>query len=246
MGRHARGMTNEERMIIWCRMWSADPALAHQLMTDDCVQWSGQTAGLDAVVGPKQQEEFVVAYRAQHINVFSPRVLADADDSFAYLWDVRAPDGTVRTGLDVNILAGDRARENWTFVAQRHHDRPDPTTTAPDPAATRELCDQWLQMWNGQPHPAADLVTDDFQIFFGTTADAADALRGPAALTTLIERRKPTPRSLHREPVLDPAHGQVAFLSTTNTNCGAVDLLTLRNGQVAHAYSLTATRAFCY
>jgi hypothetical protein len=242
-------MTNEERMITWCRMWSEDPALAHELMTEDCVQWSGQTAGLDAVVGPKQQEEFVTAYRSEHVNVFTPRVLADAGDSFAYLWDVRVPDGGVRTGLDVNLLAGDRIRENWTFVAQRRCDLPDPAATTPDPAATGDLCDRWLRIGNGHSESVTDLVTDDFQIFLGTTADAVDELRGPAALTTLIERREPGSRRLHRRPVLDPAHGRVVFLSTVlanGTESSAVDLLDLRGGRVWRAWSLSGGRAFTY
>lgn len=28
-----------ELATAWCRMWNEDSALAHELMTDDCVQW---------------------------------------------------------------------------------------------------------------------------------------------------------------------------------------------------------------
>ena len=45
-------MDNEQRMTSWCRMWNEDPSLAHELMTDDCVQWSDHGVGLDSVVGP--------------------------------------------------------------------------------------------------------------------------------------------------------------------------------------------------
>ncbi|MFD7078883.1 hypothetical protein [Streptomyces sp. NPDC059918] len=44
-------------------------------MSDDCVQWSDHGAGLDAVVGPEQQERFVTPYRARHGNLFGPRLL---------------------------------------------------------------------------------------------------------------------------------------------------------------------------
>ncbi len=112
--------------IIWCRMWSENPALAHDLMTDDCRQWFGTTTALDSVVGPAQQERFVAAYRAEHANVFTPRTIVADRDMFGYLWDVTLPDGTVKSGIDVNVLQGKRVRENWTFVADRHRSEPNP------------------------------------------------------------------------------------------------------------------------
>ncbi len=110
----------------WCRMWSVDPALAHDVMTEDCRQWSGNTAGLDGVIGPQQQQEFVTAYRAEHVNVFTPRLIIAEADSFGYLWDVARPDGSVVTGIDVNVLQGRRVRQNWTFVADTWRSQPDP------------------------------------------------------------------------------------------------------------------------
>ncbi|MFC9337343.1 hypothetical protein ACFT0G_29000 [Streptomyces sp. NPDC057020] len=111
-------MDNEKRMTTWCRTWNEDPSLAHDLMSDDCVQWSDRVADLDSVVGPDDQERFVTAYRARHVNIFSPRVLVDAGDRFAYLWDVEKADGRTLTGIDVSILTDDRIQEDWTFVAQ--------------------------------------------------------------------------------------------------------------------------------
>jgi hypothetical protein len=119
-------MDNEKRMTKWCRMWNEDPSLAHDLMSDDCVQWSDRGAGLETVIGPEEQERFVAGYRAQHVNVFSPRLFVDAGNRFGYLWDVRKLDGQVLTGIDVNILKDGRIGENWTFVAERRCERPDP------------------------------------------------------------------------------------------------------------------------
>ena len=128
----------------WCRMWSENPALAHEVMTDDCVQWAATTEGLDSVVGPSQQERFVTAYRAQHVNVFAPRTIVAGGDMFGYLWDVTLPDGTTKSGIDVNVLQGKRIRENWTFVADRRREAADPASgDAVAPDAMRRLVDEW-------------------------------------------------------------------------------------------------------
>lgn len=124
---------NEERMRQWCRMWNEDPALAHELMSPTCVQWSGQTPGLDSVVGPAEQVRFLEGYRGKHINIFRPRVLADGGDHFAYLWDVDKADGRKLTGFDVNILHGGGIAENWTFVGSGATPRP---TRRTPPATT--------------------------------------------------------------------------------------------------------------
>lgn len=110
----------------WCRMWSAEPALAHDLMTQDCRQWSAVTAGLDAVVGPAQQERFVTAYRAEHVNVFVPGTIVADGDMFGYLWDVTLPDGTMKTGIDVNVVQGMLVGDNWTFVTDSCRSEPAP------------------------------------------------------------------------------------------------------------------------
>lgn len=114
-----------EVAATWCRMWNEEAALAHQLMTDDCVQWFANGPDLDAVVGPTQQEAFVKAAQAQLGNIFVPCVYVVDGDTFAYLWDVTSRDGTVRTGVDVNVLEGNRIRENWTFMGP-HRDAPAP------------------------------------------------------------------------------------------------------------------------
>ena len=118
-------------MIAWCRMWSEDPSLAHELLSTDAVQWSSATPALDGVVGPTQAVDFMEAYRTQHVNVFRPRVLVDGGESFAYTWDVTRPDGVVRSGMDVNVLRGGRIALNWTFVGDRRTDwdAAEPTST---------------------------------------------------------------------------------------------------------------------
>ena len=190
---------NAELTQTWCRMWSEDPALAHDLMTDKCRQWSGQTPGLDVVVGPQQQEDFVIAYRAQHVNVFVPRVLVDAGDRFAYLWDVTAPDGSVRSGVDVNVMRGDKVELNWTFVADRRFPGPDPEPEATDPAVLARLCREHL----------------------------AD-------------------RRAHHEPILDPDRGRAAVLHAGADGVGGLELITVRGGRLAQAWSFDAVRPFAY
>lgn len=44
----------------------------------------------------------------------------------AYLWDVTLTDGTVKTGIDVNVLHSELIHDNWTFVADSHMSDPDP------------------------------------------------------------------------------------------------------------------------
>lgn len=115
-------MDNKDRMLAWCRMWNEDPSLAHELLTGDAVQWSSVTTALDGVVGPAQAVDFMQAYRAEHVNVFRPHVLVDAGEAFAYTWDVTRPDGTIRSGMDVNVLRDGRIAMNWTFVGGRRTD----------------------------------------------------------------------------------------------------------------------------
>jgi hypothetical protein len=223
-------------------MWDTDPALAHKLMTDDCVQWSAQTPGLDTIVGPDQQEQFVTAYRTKHVNLFRPWLLIDGTTSFAYLWDVTSPDGTVRTGVDVNVLRGDLVAENWTCVADRH-DSPGPDDTlaeTTDADILADVCRRWVALWRGQTDTLTDLVTDDVSVFISGTGN----LNGRGALAAHT-----TPNSAataHRTPVIDAARGRAALLRTTGTNTGSIDVLQLRGGRIAHAWSLPGVRAFSY
>jgi len=220
---------NNKLMTLWCRMWDEDPSLAHDLMAADCVQWSGNTPGLDGVVGPAEQERFVARYRARHINAFSPRALFDAGDRFAYLWDVRTPDGRVLTGADVNILENGRVRENWTFVGEQQCPWPAGGLAAEPVEAdvAEKLCDRWVRFRNGET--GQDVVTDDFALFSGSGSVTTDV-------------------AVHREPVIDLAHGRVALLWTgkSGNTVGGVDFFTIRDGRFAQAWSLTGVRTFRY
>jgi hypothetical protein len=240
---------NDVRMTVWCRMWSEDPALAHELMTDTCVQWSGQTAGLDAVTGPSEQERFVTSYRAQHVNVFAPRALVDAGRQFAYLWDVTRPDGSILTGADVNVLRGDRIDQNWTFVSDRHDDRPDPAPQPASEATLHDLARRWIAPAEGEH--AANIVSADFDVF--ATGLEPDGGRGPAALSRYLGWRRAgagsTAVTLHREPVVDAGRGRIALLRTDRAGAdasGGVDVLAVQDGRIAKAWSLSGTRPFRY
>lgn len=246
-------MDNEQLMDTWCRMWSEDPALAHEVMTDTCTQWSGQTTALDGVVGPSQQEAFVTAYRAQHVNVFHPRALADAGDRFAYLWDVTRPDGSVGTGLDLNVVRGGLIEENWTFVTPQRLPGPDPepANTAQPTEVLEDVAARWVQVLDGRIELVPELVSDDFRLLTGGDTATGAGPRGPGVLTgrgDLRRDRRAPVVTVHRDPVIDSRRGRVALLRTTTSGLGGapvrgVDLLAVDAGRVTHAWSLPATPA---
>jgi hypothetical protein len=112
-------MTPEQIPGQWCRMWNEDASLAHRLLAEGGRQWSGQTPGLDPVVGPAETETFVKRYQAEVGNRFAPRTLViDGADRVAYTWDVTYRDGTVGTGADVNVLRDGLVVANWTSVSR--------------------------------------------------------------------------------------------------------------------------------
>jgi hypothetical protein len=252
-------MDNMTLMTTWLQMWNENPALAHDVMTDDCRQWSGQGTGLDTVVGPDDQVRFVTGYRAQHINVFRPRVLVDAGDQMAYLWDVTLPDGTVWTGADANLVRDGRVSRNWTFVSNAHSDGPDlgPANAQPTHATTLDdLCQAWISLWNTNNDGINDLVTDDVATF-AWAGDTATDLRGAPALAEHLTRWRQDgasgTRAIHRRPVVDPMRGRAALLWTCragpdsgDVQVGGIDILNVRDGRVSHAWSLTGRREFRY
>lgn len=252
-------MDNEAMADTWCRMWSEDPTLAHEVLAPDGRQWSGQTPALDDVVGPEQQVEFVTAYRAQHVNVFSPRVLADGGDRFAYLWDVRLPDGTVHTGLDVNVLRGGLVADNWTFVAPRRCELADPEVSGDaslDVRALTAFARRWTSVWGGEVELVDELVTEDF-LAWSQSTEVEEQGTGSDVLVArvLAETGRHDTRGveLHREPVVDVARQRVALLWTatedqdgTRTEVGGVDLLAVRGGRVSRSWTLRGTRPFAY
>ena len=246
-------------MTTWLLMWNENPALAHDVMTGDCRQWSGQTAGLDTVVGPDDQVRFATGYRAQHINLFRPRVLVDAGDQMAYLWDVTLPDGTVWTGADANLVRDGRVSRNWTFVSNAHSDGPGPGPASGQPAhaaALDDLCQAWISLWNTDSDGISDIVTDDVATFTWA-GDTATDLRGAPALADHLTRLRldgaSGTRAIHRRPVVDPRRGRAALLWTCRAGTGSgdvqvggIDILNVRDGRVSQAWSLTGRRDFHY
>jgi hypothetical protein len=249
-------MDNQTLMTTWCRMWNEDPALAHEVMTDHCRQWSAQTPGLDTVVGPEEQETFATTYRAQHVNLFRPRLLADGEDQFAYLWDVTLPDGTVWTGADANIVQDGRVDLNWTFVCQQHDDGPDVGAELTDATTLDRLCREWILLCNGEIDTVTDIVTDDVRVFVGV-GERATELRGVPALTTHLEQQRAavplTTGTVHRRPITDPTRGRAAILWTAHSGTGDDDveaggivLLNVDHGRISHAWLLPGARKFIY
>ena len=246
-------MDNAELMTTWCRMWSEDPQLAHQVLAPEGRQWSGQTSALDAVVGPEQQVEFVTAYRAEHVNLFTPRVLVDGGDRFAYLWDVRLPDGTVHTGTDVNVVRVGLVAENWTFVAPRRCELPDPEVLGDeslDEDALTGLAHRWVLAWKGAVEQVDALVTDDFLAWSGASAVAQEGTGSDVLVARVVresDRHQTRDVVVHREPVVDVARQRVALLWTATEDeaeVGGVDLLALQGGRVARSWTLRGGRAF--
>lgn len=165
----------------WCRMWNEEPALAHELMTDDCVQWAATTDVLDTVVGPAEQEAFITALHAGPVNVFVPRLYVIDGDVFAYLWDATLPDGTVMTGVDVNRLQGSLIHENWTFMGPHCAD-PDPDTgDCLDRARLTEATSDWAAAMGYAVHrePVVDTATGRVALLRAT----ADGVGGIDLLT---------------------------------------------------------------
>jgi hypothetical protein len=172
-------LTPAEIPAVWCRMWSEDPALAHQLLTEDGRQSSLKTTGLDTVIGPQQAEDFVRWYRGERGIRFVPRTLAiDGTDRLAYTWDATFPDGTVVTGADVCVLRDGLVAENWTVPAAERSTLPD-GPGRPAGALDRDE----LQKLVAEIHPwHRDLVIDvERQTVAGTWSDGT--IGGIALLT---------------------------------------------------------------
>jgi hypothetical protein len=240
----------------WCEMWNEDPTLARRLVTEDFRVWFGSTANGDDLRGPGGLERFVARSRAERGVRFTPRVVVadDGGERFAYSWDARFPDGTVHTGADAYTLRGGLIAENWSVVG----DRPStlqPSTMEPMPdggpsAETAELervAQAWSPMWNGETELTAELLTDDFRIWFAATRSAADDLAGPAGLADYVTRFRAAWPGLtfgkHRELIVDSARQRVAFTWTgtvpPDRSVGGIDLFQFRAGRICQAWSWT-------
>jgi hypothetical protein len=146
--------TPEEIPAAWCRMWSEDATLAHQLLTEDARQWSGVTEGLDAVVGPGPTEKFITTYQQEVGNVFRPRTLViDGYERLAYTWDVTRRDGSVLTGADVCVLRDGLVVENWTIPSYDARSELPDGPGASVPAIAEPLDRQHLLALTADAHP---------------------------------------------------------------------------------------------
>jgi hypothetical protein len=157
-------MTNNENFPDhWCQMWNTDPALAHELVSEQGRQWANRTPGLDTVVGPGPTQAFVTEWAAKTGNRFRARVLAIGDELaggalVGYTWDVTKGDGSIVTGADFNVLEHGLVVDNWTFVGDVRDQRDDPELTFADPYELRQLVSQDAQDRHVRVHrePALD------------------------------------------------------------------------------------------
>jgi len=240
----------------WCAMWSDDAALAHDLIAPGGRQWAGTAAGLDDVVGPAAAEQFVTVYQHRRGIRFAPRTLViDGNERLAYTWDATLRDGTVLTGADVCVLRDGQVADNWTIVGERR--APAPDVAGAGRATRAELAAAvaaWTPLWNGDTSRVADVVAPDVTIWLGRQPDGADEVRGPDALAAYVERFR-APRAglvlaTHREPVLDVERQTAAVLWTGTVDgravAGGIDVLAMRDGRVAHAWTLVGKRPMRY
>ncbi|MGI5130255.1 nuclear transport factor 2 family protein [Pseudonocardia sp. CA-107938] len=250
-------MTDPEKIPdTWCAMWSDDAALAHDLIAPDGRQWAGTRAGLDDVVGPGATQQFVAAYQQERGIRFAPRTLViDGADRLAYTWDATLRDGTVLTGADVCVLRDGLVADNWTIVGERR--APTPDIAGAGGATRADLAAAvagWTPLWNGDTSRPADVVTPDASIWLARNPDGADEVRGPEAMAAYAQRFRSTRTGLtlvpHREPVLDVARGTAALLWQGVVDgravAGGIDVLAVRDGRVAHAWTFVSTRPMRY
>jgi hypothetical protein len=129
-------MTNTDSFPeTWCRMWSGEATLAHELVSPEGRQWAGQTSALDDVVGPTRTEKFIADYAERVGNHYQARTLVIGGDLVAYTWDATRRDGSAVTGADLNMLRDGKVVENWTVVAAARDGRADVVGSG---SATRE------------------------------------------------------------------------------------------------------------
>lgn len=176
---------------------------------------------------PDQQERFVTAYRAQQINLFRPRLLVDGGDRFAYLWEVTSPEGTVRTGADVNVLRGAPVKANRPRSPNGTPTRPIPTLQ-PTNRATQQTSNSYATPGHSSgtaPPPSSPTCSPTMSLSSSAqqTPPRTIFAASPRWSTMLSDSEPPGPRSrsaspppCHRRgtrprrssPYHDPLHGQ--------------------------------------
>jgi hypothetical protein len=110
-----------------------------------------------------------------------------------------------------------------------------------------DLAQAWCEMWNEDPALARRLVTEDFRVWFGSTANG-DELQGPGELERFVARYREergvrfTPRAV----VADDGGERFAYSWDARYPDGTVhtgaDTYTLRDGLIAENWSVVGDR----
>jgi hypothetical protein len=112
------------------------------------------------------------------------------------------------------------------------------------------LGDKWTALWNGELELAQEIIDPDFRIRFGS-GPGADGLRGPEDFAAFVKDFHETHTGLVFEleiPPLDAAPEVVlrwrATFDEAPEGHSGIDQLTVVDGRVTRAWSVTAARAF--
>ncbi|MDL5157863.1 hypothetical protein [Actinomycetospora termitidis] len=222
--------------LRWCRMWNAEPTLAHELLTPDAVQWSGLTPGLDDLVGPEPTVPFMTRWAIDPGPRFTPRLAAaDGAGWLAYCWDAVLPDGRILSGLDVNALRDGRVAENWTIAGDRR-------ITAADPTPRSASRDVLLGVARGWARGTEAVLAPDV-VLHSRLAEVGD-VDGRDAVAAVLRARGAA--AVHREPIVDPDRGTATVMWTAPTGGNGLDLLVVRDDRVVDVRSFPAARPFRY
>jgi hypothetical protein len=262
--RFTKGPAMRDFPETWCRMWNDEPDLAYDLAADDFRMWTGKTDMGDQVHGPAGLARSVDDFRREKGIRFTPRRVAADEQThrLAFTWDAVYPDGSVVSGIDICTLHAGLIVENWTVPGQRPASMPEEAGGAAYPPASRAdaetLRQAWSPLWNGDTDRAGDVVTDDFRIWFGAPAAAADDLVGPAELAAYIRGHRRSREGLrfaeHRAPVIDLTAQTVAWTWSASMqladggqrSVGGIDLFQLTGARFNRCWSVTGSRPFTF
>jgi SnoaL-like domain len=114
-----------------------------------------------------------------------------------------------------------------------------------------DLAQSWTDLWNGDLDLAAALVTDDFRVHFGTSADPSpgDAIRGPEQLAAYIggfRAQRPGLRyQLDAPPIADATGFAIRWSAQRpGVDVSGIDMVRVSAGRIAEVWSLSGGRRF--
>jgi ketosteroid isomerase-like protein len=96
-----------------------------------------------------------------------------------------------------------------------------------------DVLNTWLPMWNGDIDLAADLVHDDFQVWFGTSPGAGDSVRGPDAFHEFLATYRlelPDATFTPGAIVVDEVAGGAAMVWSVSVTLPGEDVVSERGG----------------